>query len=309
MAFILNPKRSLRQGLKHVICKELRRGCEHLQHAHETDVHEARTSVKKVRAVVTLLQQIDADALAKEARRLRAAGHTLSTLRDADAVIATFEQLRKRFPKRLPVFTYAIMRRQLVGVKARLMKEASADGSLAHVVHTLRAVRRSVKRWRVPAIAASECPRLLMGGYRASRRAMRCARTKPSPLALHCWRRRVKTLWYQLRVVESLAPSLRAEIRRFEQLETWLGEHHNLFVLQMTMADDVGFQRMPAEVRALAALSRTVQAEFQRKAFRVGQRLLVERPKVFARRQRRAFSPATQRRTVTTRRRPPSAAA
>ena len=79
------------------------------------------------------------------------------------------------------------------------------------------------------------------------------------------------------------------EIRHFKQLETWLGEHHNLFVLQMTMADDAGFQRMPAEVRALVALSSTVQAEFQRKAFRFGERLLVEGPKAVARRQRRAF--------------------
>lgn len=292
MAFILNPKQSIRQGLKHVIRKELRRGCEHLQHAHAIAVHEARKSVKKVRAVVKLLQQIDADALAKEARRLRAAGHTLSTLRDADAVIATFDQLRKRFPQRLSEPTYAIMRRQLLRVKARLMRHAKADRSLAHVVHALRAVRRAVKRWRAPAIAASECPRLLMNGYRASRRGMRCAQARPSPSALHRWRRRVKTFWYQLRVAESLAPDLRAEIRHFKQLETWLGEHQNLFVLQMTIADDVGFQRMPAQVRALAALSTTVQAEFKRKAFRLGRRLLVEKPKVFARRQRRAFSPA-----------------
>lgn len=307
MAFRLNPKRSIRRGLKQVIRKELRQGREHLDQAHETGLHEARKSVKKVRAAVKLLQQAGADGVDKDARRLRAAGQTLSILRDADAVIATFDQLRTRFPKRLPEHTYASMRRHLVDAKRRLTTNAKAKHSLAHVIDTLRAVRRSVKRWRVPTIAASDCPELLMSSYRASRRAMRCARTKPSPLALHCWRRRVKTLWYQLRVAESLAPNLGAEIRRFKQLETSLGEHHNLFVLQMTMADDVGFQRRPADMRAVAALSRAVQAECQRKAFRLGDRLFIERPEVFARRQRRAFSPATQGRAGTTRRRLPSA--
>jgi hypothetical protein len=107
MGFTLNPKYSICRGLKRVIRKALRHGCEHLQHAHETGVHEARKSVKKVRAVVTLLQQVDADGLDKDARRLRAAGHTLSILRDADAIIATFDMLRKRFSKRLPEHTYA----------------------------------------------------------------------------------------------------------------------------------------------------------------------------------------------------------
>jgi hypothetical protein len=302
MAFILNPKQSIRQGLKHVVRKELRRACGHLEHTRETGVHEARKSVKKVRAVVKLLQLVDEDVFDKDARRLRSAGQTLSILRDADAVIGTFDQVRRRFRQRLSEPAYGTMRRQLVGAKARLMRRAKADGSLAHVVHTLGAVRRSVKRWRVPAIAASDCPRLLMDSYRASRSAMEDARSSPSPSALHRWRRRVKTFWYQLRVAESLAPSLRGEIRDFEQLETWLGEHHNLVVLQMAMADGVAFQRMPAQVRAMAALSITVQGELQRKAFRLGQRLLAERPKAFERRQRRAFSPAKPRRTPTRRR-------
>jgi CHAD domain-containing protein len=291
MAFTLNPNESIRRGLKRLIRKELRRASEHLQHDQETAVHEARTSVKKVRAVVTLLQHTDTGAFEKDARRLRAAGQTLSILRDADAVIATFDHLRTRFPKRLSEHTYAIMRRQLVRAKARLIIDARVDRSLAHVAQTLRAVRRSVKRRRVAAIDVTAVPPRLTDSYRASRKAMRRAHKSTSPSALHRWRKRVKTLWYQLRVAESLAPGLRPEIRRLKQLETWLGDHHNLFVLQTTIANDAGLQRMPADVRELAAISIVAQEQFQRKSFTLGERLLVERPKVFARRLRRAFSP------------------
>jgi len=309
MAFTLNPTKSIRRELKRVVRKELRRAREHVRHHQEAAVHEARKSVKKARAIVKLLRQIDADSFEKDARRLGAVGRTLSILRDADAVIATFDHLRKRFPGRLPEHTYAIMRRELVRAQARIIRGARADRSLAHAAHTLRAVRRSVKRWRVPAIHVSDWPDLLTYGYRASRKAMRRAQERPSHAELHRWRKRVKTLWHQMRVAASLAPGMRGEIRRFKQLQTWLGEHHNLAVLQMTIADDVGLHRMLAEVRELAAMSAAVEMELQRKAFTLGERLLAEKPKVFGRRLRRVFSSFTQRRALPTRRRPASAVA
>jgi hypothetical protein len=290
MVSALNPRRPIRRGLQHLVRKTLRRASADLQHEPERAVHEIRKRVKQVRAIVKLLQQTEAGSLDKDARRLRAAGQRLSILRDTDAVIATFDHLRMRFPTRLPEHTYAIVRRQLVRAKARIMRDARADESLAHVAHTLHAVCRSVKRWRLPAIEVLQWPALLKEGYRASRTAMRRAHEEMSPSVLHRWRKRVKTLWYQLRVAELLAPGLRHEMRRFNQLQTWLGEDHDLSVMQETIAGDIWLHRMPADVRALAAMSSAVQTAIRRKSFTLGERLLAERPKAFARRLRRAFS-------------------
>jgi len=290
MAFILNTQTSIRRGLKHIVRRELWGASESLRRNEGNAVHEARKSVKNVRAVVTLLQEIKTDAFEKDTRRLSSAGQTLSVLRDADAVIATFDHLRAHFPKRLSESTYAIVRQQLVRSRARLIRDPRVRRRLVHVAQSLRAVRRSVKRWPVPSIPVSEGPALLTHGYRASRKAMKRAQTSPSPLALHRWRKRVKTLWYQLRVAHSLTPSLGLEIRRLKQLETWLGELHDLFVLQTTMRDDTGLQRMRADVRTLVAMSSAVQTELQRKSFALGGRLLAARPKAFRQRLRRAFS-------------------
>jgi len=95
---------------------------------------------------VKLLQQIDEDSFEKDARRLGAVGRTLSILRDADAVIATFDHLRKRFPRRLPEHTYAIMRRELVRAQARIISDAQADRSLAHAARK-RGGTRPVSAW------------------------------------------------------------------------------------------------------------------------------------------------------------------
>ena len=309
MAFTLNAKEPIRRELKQVARKELWRAGEHLHQDHEKAVHQARKSVKKVRAIVDLLQQIDDDSFDKPARRLRATGQTLSVLRDADAVIATFDHLRARFAKRLPEHTYAIVRGQLIRAKARIVEDARADRTVGQVAHTLLALRRSVKRWRVPAIDVLELPTLFKGSYRASRKAMRRAQKEMSPSELHRWRKRVKTLWYQLRLAESVAPGLRREMRRFKQLQTWLGEDHNLSVLESAISDDARLRRMPADVRELAAMSSALQTELRRKSFTLGQRLLAERPNVFARRLRRAFGSAPKRRTSTARRRPSSAVA
>ena len=120
-----------------------------------------------VRAVVKLLGQIEGHSFSKDAQRLAAAGQTLSVLRDADAVIASFDLLRHRFPTRLPEHTYAILRRQLVRAKDRAARQARAKRSTARVARSLRAVRRSAKRWHVPAIDVWEWPNLLKNSYRA----------------------------------------------------------------------------------------------------------------------------------------------
>ena len=105
MAFALNPTRPIRGGLQHLVRKTLRRAGEDLQHDPERAVHEVRKRVKQVRAIVKVLHQTEAGSFDKDARRLRATGQRLSILRDTDAVIATFDHLRTRFPTRLPEHT------------------------------------------------------------------------------------------------------------------------------------------------------------------------------------------------------------
>jgi len=91
-------------------------------------------------------------------------------------------------------------------------------------------------------------------------------------------------------VAELLAPGLRHEIRRFNQLQTWLGEDHDLSVMQGAISGDLRLRRMPTDVRALAAMSSALQTALRRKSFTLEKRLLAESPKAFGCRLRRAFS-------------------
>jgi len=139
-------------------------------------------------------------------------------------------------------------------------------------------------------------PHLLKASYRDNRTAMTRAQETTRGLDLHRWRKRVKALWYQMRLLESLAPGLRAEIQRLSQLEAWLGDHHNLSVLRSTLADDPEMRRQaPAALSAITAMSTDVQKALRGKALALGGTLFAPQPKEFVRGLRRELLAISRR--------------
>src|SRR5438046_811176 len=98
MAFRLRTDESVGDGLKRVVKKELRSAVKELADAElsEEAIHQARKSVKKVRAVLQLISKNSSDVIDRDAKRLRRSSRLLSPLRDAEAVVATAEELCKR---------------------------------------------------------------------------------------------------------------------------------------------------------------------------------------------------------------------
>lgn len=285
MAFVLRPGRNVGEELRRIARNELRRASASLGgSAALSKVHDARKRVKKVRAVVKLMSEADDGPWAKSDRTLRTAGRLLSDLRDTDALVETLDSLHKRYPKRLSAASYRAIRRQLTARRAEAMKVASDQRHLTSAAKKLEKVRRSAKTWHVPSIKPSELPGLLRESFRASRKAMRIAARKRQPEAVHDWRKRLKTLWYHLRLVTSLAADPGHRIRSLRSLERLLGDDHNLEVLSATIADDrESGRQMPADRRELILVARTRQAVVRRQASALGRRLHAGTSKQFAR--------------------------
>jgi CHAD domain-containing protein len=301
MSYRLHLDETVRHGLKRIVRRQLRRAQQSLRETSEERVHEARKSVKKVRAIVRLLRQTDTAGIGKDARRLRSAGRVLSRLRDADAVLATLDRVRRRFPKRLPEHTAAIIRRELIRTKAQIKKGRRNTRRVAHATRSLRCVYQSLRRWQVPKLGPIDVADLLTPAYRASRKAMLKVRKTTRPSDVHQWRKQVKTVWYQLRLLEERAPSLRTMLQHFERLETVLGEHHDLAVLQAIVARDHRRRRSPEALRQLSTLTHQMQTTLRRQALSQGKRLLDDKPKSFARALRRALSRSSQKSASTAR--------
>jgi CHAD domain-containing protein len=292
VAFTLKPGKPIGRELRRIVRKQLDRASKRLLHDHSDEaVHEARKSVKKVVAVMTLLDQVGSAPPRKDAKRVRAARRALSTLRDAVAILTTFDHLRSRFTKRVPEHTSAMIRAHLARRKSTITRQAQRDGSIARVTKQLQQVRRAAKRWPAPTIKLPELPEVFKRSFRASRKAMRRARVRRGSSDFHRWRKRAKTLWYQLRLAEHLVADLGEQIGELKQLGTELGKEHDLVVLRSTLAGDADLQRLSSEVEQLIAMSLALQAELRRDSFVLGTDLHAASPKAFAKDLRRRLMP------------------
>jgi CHAD domain-containing protein len=277
MAFTLHQRKRIEDELRNTARRQLRRGSDALKQRGTrtlgTNVHEARRSLKKARAVVKTLRDAGADVPRKERRRLRKASRELSGLRDSAAIVDTFHRLRKRYPKRLAEHTYGILRHALLAARERRERGARGDGILDHVANQLDKARTKAKRWKAPALDVPALIDVVALSYRRSRRAMKRARQTRLPATLHGWRKELKTLWYQLRLVKPLTPGVTPLVAGVKRLETDLGEDHNLVVLAATLRACSELKAMSAEVRQIDALAVRMREGLRRRVFAIGARL------------------------------------
>jgi CHAD domain-containing protein len=281
MSFALRPGKPITRELKRIARKELGGASKRLlqDHRDDDDVHEGRKSVKKVEALAKVLDQIGVAPPRKDVKRLR-------------EVRRTFDHLRSRFAHRIPEHTSAIIRTHLSRRKSQMTHRAQAgSGRLTRAGRTLRKIRRSAKQWVAPSIDVAELPDVLRRTFRASRKAMKRAQTRGRAADFHEWRKRVKDLWYQLRLAERLVSGLGSRIEEFRALETALGEEHNLVVLRTKLTRERGLRNIKSHINRITAMSTAVQQELRRSALVLGTQLQKLTAKQFAKDLRRRLRP------------------
>jgi CHAD domain-containing protein len=292
MAFRLNPAKSIKRQLKRIARTELGNASRRLHQDHGGDaIHKGRTSVKKVEAVVRLLDEIGFAVPRKQVKRLRFARRALSALRDAEVMSETFDHLQARFPNRVAPHTSAIIQSHLAYSRTKNADRARRDDSLARAAAQLSKTRRSAKRWAPPSIEPADLPAAVKRGFRASRTAMTRARKRRRAEDFHGWRRHAKDLWYQCRLAEGMVSGLATETAEFKKLETMLGEQHNLAVLRSTLDGATELDGVRSDVDEVIALAKTLEDELGREAIALGTRLHAVSPKQFARDLRRRLMP------------------
>jgi len=91
MSFELHERKHIDDELKKLSRRQLRSAGEALVEANTSTfkaaVHESRKSVKKVRAILDVLERAGAKVPRKDAQRLKRAARELSALRDAAAIV------------------------------------------------------------------------------------------------------------------------------------------------------------------------------------------------------------------------------
>ena len=302
MSFELPQRKHIEDELKKIVRQQLRKAAHALTTSEGTQfrsaVHESRKSVKKVRAVAALLKQAGAKLPRRDRRRLKSTARALSRVRDSDAIIDTFDRVRRRYPKQLPEHTYEILRRGLVAARDRSEARAQHDGVVAEAAERLEKTRTSAKEWTSHSIKWPDLVAIVTVSYRRSRNAMKRARVTRQSATLHRWRKEVKTLWYLLRLARPLTTGVAPLIAALNQLETELGDDHNLVVLAATLRGCRDLRSMRAEMRQINRLAARMRQPLRRRAFAHGRRLHLRKPEAFARWLRGSFEQARARGTA-----------
>lgn len=247
-----------------------------------TAVHDTRKDMKKLRSLLRLIR----DDLGKrryraENERYRDAARQLSPAREAEVNLATLAALRERCPARTPAAT--TLQQALEREHARLAVEGAAlDERIAEATEAIAGGAAGIDDWPLAGDGFDLVAAGMQRAYRRGRRGLAAVRDDPSAEAVHDWRKRVKDLWYQLRLLRDAWPAvLKASAGEAHELADLLGDHHDLSVLvEKAGAVAPG----DPDTVALGELAERRQAELLVAALQLGDRLYAEKPGQFTRR-------------------------
>jgi CHAD domain-containing protein len=286
------PAAGLRRSAQEELDDAIAQLTEGVQHDPVTAVHEARKSVKKLRALLRLVRrELGEETYARENAALRDAGQRLSETRDADVLIATFQSLAERAVGHVPQTTLTRIRQALRRPRVR-SRAAQVNQLAAEVAAELGAVRERSAEWHLERDDWRLVARGLDRAYSLGAKELPRDGKRPSIEELHEWRKRVKDLWYHTRLLKPLWPEvLEATAEQAHTLSELLGDDHDLALLRARLTDDPAFASgLPADLEPLIAVIDSRREELLAEARLVGRRLYAEKPAAFSYRMRRYWS-------------------
>jgi hypothetical protein len=265
MAFRIRPDESVAHGMRRLAAKSLKTARAELARRTppgDETVHEARKNLKKVCAIVEAFED-DGALVAKDRKRLRRVNRVLSPLRDADAMLATLTELRRREPTLFTEHTFAHLRRDLSERKRKAVAAVEREGRWQDVDRDLRALRASVKRWQLTHRGFKLLERALRTTHRNGRRALKRAERSQDAADFHAWRKLMKVLWYELRLLENGGEAITRHVAALHRAEASLGDEHNVVVLCGELSKDASVCAGPFDVHRLTAAADRYQCELR----------------------------------------------
>jgi CHAD domain-containing protein len=241
-------------------------------------VHEARKDLKKLRAVLRLLRKRLGDELyGRENAGARDTARMLAGARDAQVRVDTLAAL---------IDEGAVPEASVAEFRGRLEEELRAR-SAEHDVGSEPAERIAEARARAAAWPVGGDGWDVVGlglkrSYRRGRARMSDALARPTVENLHEWRKRVKDLWYHLRIITPAWPRvIEALAEEAHFLSERLGDDHDLAVLASSARSHHDSFDDPGDLDALLEVIAKRRADLQDEAVAIGRRLYADEPAAF----------------------------
>lgn len=276
MTYRLDPDRPLTDDIRRVALECLDDAIARLDRAGgegsdlEDDVHQARKRGKETRGLIRLVRPALGDTYSAINAEVRDGARELSSLRDAHALLGTVEDLTSSLDggaEDLEVVTGHLR----VRAAAATHGVDGDDPRIGVATGRMQTARAIVETWSTPIDAD-----VMAGGVRKvakrGRDAWRSIRKDPTDHEVHEWRKRVKYLWYQARLLEAAdREGIGPMVERLDDLSDLLGDEHDLTVLVEHLAEHSGTPGMAdVDIARVVELARGQQATLRAQALELG---------------------------------------
>jgi hypothetical protein len=251
------------------LAEEARRDLDSLVTRPERAVHSLRTRMKNLRSLLQLVKPRISKPERKAVHSLaRALKDAFAVLRDAHVLAALRSKLTGRH--------VAVPKEKMTPQVAERNKTAKANAG--RLIQTVSKLGLDGLTW-------AEVTEEYLQSCRAGRKAMKACKGNPTSGTFHEWRRPVKDLFYQSRVLQPL-DGMKARRRSAERLGDRLGALHDLQLLHA----EAKKSRRPDVMKQIAKKQRALKPAI----FKAAAKLFDERPRDIERELKRCvkFQPA-----------------
>lgn len=282
-----HPARSVQKELRRIARRQIEDAIAAIDKRGPLDktVHDLRKRCKKVRGLIRVVRPCFAD-YAHENAAFRDAAQSLSFLRDAEVLVASYDAIAETHRGRMRGF--AGIRKTLAARQKQALRDRRAMADcLAAFRAAMTKARERVDHWTLEADGFDALEDGLVKTCKRARKAMRAAETHGRAADFHEWRKRVKYHGYHARLLEPLWPrEIKAHRKAAERLNDLLGEHHDLAVFEGVLRGDARVFGA-SDIDAFAVMLNRRQDAIAVDALAIGRRLLAEPPKTLVARWRR----------------------
>lgn len=287
MGFRLKLREPLPDGLKRIFREQIESAlelCRHPAKQRGVTVHEVRKHLKKLRAAMRLvITEVGKDRHAREDRCVRKIGRLVSDLRDAQVRLQTLIQLRDETangPEDGP-FPHI---EELLSLE-RDSFSAAFTGWQKRAIPLLEHAEARLSKWPLDSLTWKQVCGAVCKIYRKGERSLAKTIHDPDAEKFHAWRKRVKDIWYQSRILEPLNRVVLCEIAHdAEVLGELLGRERDLAFLWARLEKETTDESLRDELTQLEKLIRKRGKRLRGNALELGRRFYAEPAKAFAKR-------------------------
>jgi CHAD domain-containing protein len=247
----------------------------------EEDLHQVRLAIKRLRAILRLLQPLVSKTFFKrENARLRSAARRLARLRDLAVARRTLEQVTDKLASHSQdAAVQEVFESFLAQTPASSHYDEDRETALRHAARALAQTHRAFHALSLPDRGWKTIEPGLKKLYRQNRTWMKCASSSDKDEDFHEWRKRVKYYFYLLKMLTPMWPSrLGKTVKHLDCLQDKLGKDHDLAVLKSFLVKHLSNPGYRTPVGQVIQYLKKRSAKFRKQSRALGKILFDDKP-------------------------------